>query len=98
PAYRRVAGLLQKNIALYSAHLPLDLHPDVGNNAVLARQLGVTVRGGFGEEYGVQIGGWRERDAPRGALQKMLGAPLGALPRVMPFRLERVRRVGTGTG
>src|SRR2546430_10226569 len=27
PAYRRVAGLVQHNIALYSAHLPLDLHP-----------------------------------------------------------------------
>src|SRR5439155_355362 len=36
-AYRRVAGLIAKNIALYSAHLPLDLHPEVGNNAVLAR-------------------------------------------------------------
>src|SRR5213594_3728624 len=94
PAYRRVAGLMQKNIALYSAHLPLDLHPDVGNNAVLARQLGVTVRGGFGEEYGVQIGVWGELDAPRGALQQKLAAALGAPPRVMPFGPERVRRVG----
>ena len=91
PAYRRVAGLLQKNIALYSAHLPLDLHPDVGNNAVLARQLGVTVRGGFGEEYGVQIGVWGELDAPRGALQQKLAAALGAPPRVMPFGPERVQ-------
>src|SRR5438046_7804091 len=98
PAYRRVAGLLQKNIALYSAHLPLDLHPDVGNNAVLARQLGVTVRGGFGEEYGVQIGVWGELDAPRGALQQKLAAALGAPPGVMPFGPERVRRVGIVTG
>src|SRR5437764_14565023 len=74
PAYRRVAGLLQKNIALYSAHLPLDLHPDVGNNAVLARQLGVTVRAGFGEEYGGQIGVWGGRDAPRGAPGQKLPA------------------------
>jgi len=43
PAHRRVAGLFAANIALYSAHLPLDLHPEVGNNVVLARQLGVTV-------------------------------------------------------
>src|SRR5256712_4747523 len=94
PAYHRVAGLMQKNIALYSAHLPLDLHPDVGNNAVLARQLGVTVRGGFGEEYGVQIGVWGELDAPRGALQQQLAAALGAPPRLMPFGPERVRRGG----
>src|SRR3982074_1043620 len=54
-AYRRVAGLIAQNIALYSAHLPLDLHPDVGNNAVLARQLGVALRGDFGEDGGVRI-------------------------------------------
>src|SRR6266404_5243657 len=35
-AYRRVTGLVTRDIALYSAHLPLDLHPEVGNNAVLA--------------------------------------------------------------
>src|SRR3989449_285564 len=98
PAYRRVAGLMQKNIALYGVHVPLDLHPDVGNNAVLARQLGVTVRGGFGEEYGVQIGVWGELDAPRGALQQQLAAALGAPPRLMPFGPERVRRVGIVTG
>src|SRR2546428_10560998 len=97
-AYRRVAGLMAQNIALYSAHLPLDLHPDVGNNAVLARQLGVTVRGGFGEEYGVQIGVWGELDAPRGALQQQLAAALGAPPRLLPFGPQRGRRGGGGGG
>src|SRR5947208_5966391 len=58
PAYRRVAGLMKQDIALYSAHLPLDLHAEVGNNPRLAQQLGVAVRGGFGEEYGVLIGVW----------------------------------------
>src|SRR5881296_3534089 len=98
PAYRRVAGLLQKNIALYSAHLPLDLHPDVGNNAVLARQLGVTVRGGFGEEYGVQIGVWGEIDVSRHALERQLSALTGSAPRLMAFGPERVQRVGIVTG
>src|SRR5256884_2023211 len=31
-AYRRVAGLIEPKIALYSAHLPLHVHPEVGNN------------------------------------------------------------------
>src|SRR6266702_4197537 len=98
PAYRRVAGLLQHNIALYSAHLPLDLHPNVGNNAVLARRLGVTVRGAFGMEYGVPIGVWGELDAARAALQQQLTLALGAAPRVMAFGPERARRVGIVTG
>jgi dinuclear metal center YbgI/SA1388 family protein len=98
PAYRRVAGLVQANIALYSAHLPLDLHPDVGNNAVLARELGVAVRGGFGEEYGVPIGVWGALDAPCAALAERLTALLGAAPRVMAFGPAHARRVGIVTG
>jgi len=97
-AYRRVAGLIAKNIALYSAHLPLDLHPDVGNNAVLARQLGVSLRGDFGEEYGVRIGRWGEIDVPRNALERQLTAITGTAPRLLPFGPERVRRVGVVTG
>ncbi len=40
PAYERVATLVRGNCALYSNHLPLDGHPEIGNNALLARQLG----------------------------------------------------------
>src|SRR5467141_4406922 len=77
-AHRRVAGLIAKNIALYSAHLPLDLHPEVGNNAVLARQLGVSLRGEFGEEYDVRIGRWGEVDVSRDAFQRQLAALTGS--------------------
>src|SRR3989442_4371098 len=97
-AYRRVAGLMAQDIALYSAHLPLDLHPDVGNNAVLARQLGVSLRGEFGEEYGVRIGRWGETDVSRDALERQLAALTGSAPRLMAFGPERVRRVGIVTG
>src|SRR2546423_8930472 len=97
-AYRRVAGLMAQNIALYSAHLPLDLHPEVGNNAVLARQLGVALQGEFGEEYGVRIGRWGEIDVPRQALERQLAALTGSAPRLMSFGPERVRRVGIVTG
>lgn len=96
--YRRVAGLLKNNVALYSAHLPLDLHPDVGNNAVLARQLGLTVRGTFGEEYGIAIGVWGEIDDRRTSIAQRLGDLLGAAPRLLPFGPERARRVGIVTG
>ena len=97
-AYRRVASLIANDIALYSAHLPLDLHPDVGNNAVLARQLGVSLRGEFGEEYGVRIGRWGEIDVSRHALERQLSALTGSAPRLMAFGPERVQRVGIVTG
>ncbi|HYU37113.1 MAG TPA: Nif3-like dinuclear metal center hexameric protein [Gemmatimonadales bacterium] len=97
-AHRRVAGLIAQNIALYSAHLPLDLHPEVGNNAVLARQLGISLRGEFGEEYGVRIGVWGEVEVTRHALERQLAALTGSPPRLLAFGPERVRRVGVVTG
>src|SRR3989440_2688107 len=97
-AYRRVAGLIRHNIALYSAHLPLDVHPEGDNNAVLAHRLGVARRGGFGEEYGMRIGVWGEVDIPRAGLAQRLGEGVGGHPRLLAFGPERVRRVGIVTG
>ncbi|MEX6502373.1 Nif3-like dinuclear metal center hexameric protein [Pseudomonas zhanjiangensis] len=42
---RRLKTLLAHDISLLAYHLPLDLHPEVGNNVQLARQLGITVEG-----------------------------------------------------
>ncbi len=96
--HERVSGLVGQGIALYSAHLPLDLHPDIGNNALVARALGVLVRGEFGETYGVRIGVWGELDVARAALGERLAALGGGAPRLMAFGPERVRRVGIVTG
>lgn len=54
--YRRIKCLMDKNIALYAAHLPLDKHPEVGNNAVGIRILGGEKIEEFGEYRGVKIG------------------------------------------
>lgn len=96
--YRRLAALVTRDIAVYSAHLPLDLHPEVGNNVVLARQLGVSLRGQFGEEYGISIGVWGEVDISRAALEQRLAGLLGVVPRVLAFGPDGVRRVGIVTG
>ena len=96
--YRRVARLIRHDIALYSAHLPLDRHPEVGNNAVLARALAVAPRGEFGEEYGKPIGVWGELAVGRAALAERVGALLGVVPRLLAFGPEQVRRVGIVTG
>ena len=98
PRQRRIAGLLRHNIALYSAHLPLDRHRDVGNNAVLARALGIVLRGEFGMHDGVPIGVWGELRTDRAALQQKIAAVLGPVPRLMPFGPASVQRVGIITG
>src|SRR5450631_3324849 len=47
PVYGRFAALVRGNCAVYSSHLPLDAHEEIGNNALLARQLGLKVRRPF---------------------------------------------------
>ncbi|GHU24524.1 GTP cyclohydrolase 1 type 2 [Spirochaetia bacterium] len=53
---QRVKFLLDNNIALYAAHLPLDQHPAVGNNAVLGTLLGIENPEPFGFHHGRAIG------------------------------------------
>jgi len=58
PAYERVATLVRGNCALYSSHLPLDGHPELGNNALLARQLGLKPDRPFLPQDGGVCVGW----------------------------------------
>jgi dinuclear metal center YbgI/SA1388 family protein len=97
-AFRRMAALLRHGIAVYAAHIPLDRHPEVGNNVVLARRLGMEVRGWWGEYRGAPLGTWGELDLTREALAERLEQALGARPRLIPAGPERVRRVGVVTG
>jgi dinuclear metal center YbgI/SA1388 family protein len=52
----RIKFLLDRNIALYAAHLPLDQNPLYGNNAVLAKKLGIEELQPFGGYHGKKIG------------------------------------------
>ena len=54
--YERVRLLLAHDVAVYSSHLPLDRHATLGNNALLARALGLEATDGFGDYKGVAIG------------------------------------------
>lgn len=53
---RRVGELFRRGISLYAAHIPLDAHPDVGNNAELVRALALTELEPFGVYRGRPIG------------------------------------------
>jgi dinuclear metal center YbgI/SA1388 family protein len=54
--YRRIKSLLDAGISLIAYHLPLDAHPQLGNNAQLAVRLGFDIEGGFGGGKGPDIG------------------------------------------
>jgi dinuclear metal center YbgI/SA1388 family protein len=97
----RLRRLLASRTALYSAHLPLDLHPEVGNNVLLAAMMGLQGLEGFGEFEGVTIG-------VVGAVQVELGTLVGQLENALdthahviaagPSRTNRVGVISGGAG
>ncbi|MCB1054911.1 MAG: Nif3-like dinuclear metal center hexameric protein [Acidobacteria bacterium] len=54
--YRRVAELFAGDLNLLAYHLPLDRHPDVGNNALACRALGLEHLEPFGDYEGLPVG------------------------------------------
>jgi dinuclear metal center YbgI/SA1388 family protein len=98
PYYRRLAALIKNDLALYSCHTPLDAHPEVGNNHVLARMLGLEPAGRFGEYEGVPLGVWTETELPREAFVERVRQALGVVPKVIATGPQTVRRVGILTG
>lgn len=52
----RVAACLSAGLSLYAAHLPLDVHPDLGNNAGILEDAGFSVSGRFAEAKGLAVG------------------------------------------
>lgn len=54
--YGRIKALFNSNLALYASHLPLDAHPEVGNNAGLAHKIGLESLEPFGDWRGMMIG------------------------------------------
>lgn len=62
PLYAKLKLLLENDIAVYSSHLPLDRHPRVGNNVLLARELGLEPNRSFARFEGIPIGVSGESD------------------------------------
>jgi len=94
----RLRVLLKGNLALYSAHIPLDVHPDVGNNAVLARQLGLVNTDGFGDYQGQLLGVVGDLVLDRAELVDRIATTLNVDPHVIGAGPVRTARVGIITG
>jgi dinuclear metal center YbgI/SA1388 family protein len=96
----REAYLRKNGIALYAAHLPLDLHEEFGNNAQLARMLGLGSIARFGAYHGIKIGcaGAFRSGRSLASIASRLEHELKTRCRVMPFGTRRVRSVGIVSG
>jgi dinuclear metal center YbgI/SA1388 family protein len=98
--YRRLRALLEADCGLYAVHLPLDLHPELGNNAALARLLDLTALEPFGEYHGIRIG-WKGRLPEPHSLEeigRMVAGGGSRELRLLPFGPAEIRSVGIVSG
>lgn len=96
----RAAWLRKNNLALYAAHLPLDLHEEYGNNIQLCRLLGVQDPVKFGKYHGIKIGyaGTFRKSLSLDAVASVLNRDLDTRCRVFPFGSKRLRSIGIISG
>jgi len=95
---RQLRIAFENDIALYSAHLPLDIHPRVGNNARLVATLGLKSAQAFLEEKGQPVGLKIRASLPLNELVRKLEKALDVPVKLFGFGPKRTRTIGVVTG
>ena len=93
----RLALLLGNELNLFAFHLPLDAHPEVGNNVQLAKQLELPVDGSFGEQD-LGLHGAFTAPPTLANLVQQITQRLGRAPQVIGDETKAVKRVAWCTG
>lgn len=96
--HRQLKLAFENDIALYSAHLPLDVHPALGNNAQLASALGIKSTKPFLEEKGQLIGLKARSSQTRSELLRKLKTVLGGGVKAFNSGPEKIKMIGIVTG
>jgi dinuclear metal center YbgI/SA1388 family protein len=94
---RRIGLLLASELNLFAYHLPLDAHPEVGNNAALARQLGLTPAGRFGEQD-IAVHGTLAAEITLGQFAATVEQRFARAPLVVGDPARSLRRLAWCTG
>ena len=98
--YRRVASLVRSGLSLLAYHLPLDRHPELGNNALAARALGLAGLEPFAEAEGMPVGfsGRFPEPVPAAELVARCRAIFEREPLVLGAGPDPVRTLGIVSG
>jgi dinuclear metal center YbgI/SA1388 family protein len=102
--HQRLWSLVTHDVAVYSAHLPLDVHPELGNNALLAKRLDLTPSGSFARYQTIDVGLAGEADIPTRILAERAGDLAAAFRGTLvttPFDSDRITKrwaICTGAG
>ena len=98
PTYDLLRVLVENDLAIYSSHLPLDAHPQLGNNAQLCEALGFKQWQPFFYDRKQFLGCQTRTKISRTELSHRLGQAVSGNPVVLPGGPSECRRIGVVTG
>lgn len=98
--YNRLKFLMDHDMALYAAHLPLDAHPRLGNNIQICRKLGLKSVKPFGDYHGMTIGfkGSLPKRVSLERFKDLVSSSVGKVTGYMDFGKPDVRSVVVVSG
>lgn len=96
--YEMIRVLVENNLAVYSSHLPLDAHPRLGNNILLARALGLQKVKPFFFEKGRHLGVRGELRIKREQLARRLEKATGSAAKILAGGSVSCLKIGVVTG
>lgn len=96
--YRKTRVMMDADMAVYSAHLPLDIHPEIGNNALLAAAIGLQNGKPFFPTAGQDVGLIFDDEVSREVLRDHLERAVGGAVHLSPGGPVLARRIGIVTG
>jgi dinuclear metal center YbgI/SA1388 family protein len=94
---RRIAHLLEHDVSLLAYHLPLDAHPELGNNAQLAAMLGFIEQGRFGEQD-IAVHGKLAQPQTLQQLTRLIEHTLQRVPQVIGHANPNIVRIAWCSG
>lgn len=98
PFYEKIRIAMEAGLAIYSSHLPLDVHAEWGNNIRLAREIGLTDIGPFMEWKGIHLGLQGKWEGSREDLRAKLISVLGGSVHLCPGGKAAISRLALVTG
>jgi dinuclear metal center YbgI/SA1388 family protein len=91
----RLQALFDADITLAAYHLALDAHPELGNNALVAKQLGIEPKERFA---GIGFGGPLRPPTEAQRFARRVSEKLGREPLVFPHGPDTIKRAAVVTG
>lgn len=96
--YQRVKMLIQNNLNLFGYHLPLDIHPELGNNVQLAKLLNLNILGEFNTDTTPNYGLMCQQNLRLDTLVERLSTTLKRQPLVVGLQKPDINKIAICTG